>query len=176
MERELQCQRIHLRFGERFLEEGTLNLAETCHFVNLMPPQSYTEAQVLPVFDLEGYSHVTIIIQLGATDADAGNFTLEQCNALSPTVHPDLTFRYYSEETASGDVLDPQTSASSIDLAPAGVNDIMYVVEVDASELTSGYHHLRANLSVPNGAQLGSVLAILSGARDARAASPTVLA
>jgi hypothetical protein len=52
----------------------------------------------------------------------------------------------------------------------------MYVVEVETSELTSGYHHLRGNFSAAGGANLCSCLAILSGARDARPASPTVLA
>lgn len=158
-----------------------MNLAETCHFVNLHPPvDNSTGAVVLPVFDIEGYHHVTIIIQMGATHSDAGFFTLEQCNALSPSVHPDFAFRYYAEETDAGDVLDAAptrvTAATGIDMAPGGVNNIMYVVEVDATELTSGYHHLRGNFSAAGGANLVSAIAILSGARDARPASPTVLA
>ena len=158
-----------------------MNLAETCHFVNLLPPvDNSTNPVVLPVIDVEGYSHVTIIIQMGATHSDAGFFTLEQCNALSPTVHPDFAFQYYAEETDAGDVLDAAptrvTAATGIDLAPAGANNLMYVVEVETSELTSGYHHLRGNFSAAGGANLCSCLAILSGARDARPASPTVLA
>jgi hypothetical protein len=158
-----------------------VNLAETCHFVNLLPPvDNSTNPVVLPVIDVEGYSHVTIIIQMGATHSDAGFFTLEQCNALSPSVHPDFAFQYYAEETDAGDVLDAAptrvTAATGIDMAPGGVNNIMYVVEVETSELTSGYHHLRGNFSAAGGANLCSCLAILSGARDARPASPTVLA
>lgn len=158
-----------------------MNLAETCHFVNLHPPlDNSTGAKVLPVFNIEGYHHVTIIIQMGATHSDAGFFTLEQCNALSPSVHPDFAFQYYAEETDAGDVLDAAptrvTAATGIDMAPGGVNNIMYVVEVDATELTSGYHHLRGNFSAAGGANLVSAIAILSGARDARPASPTVLA
>jgi hypothetical protein len=158
-----------------------VNLAETCHFVNLLPPvDNSTNPVVLPVIDVEGYSHVTIIIQMGATHSDGGFFTLEQCNALSPSVHPDFAFQYYAEETDAGDVLDAAptrvTAATGIDMAPGGVNNIMYVVEVETSELTSGYHHLRGNFSAAGGANLCSCLAILSGARDARPASPTVLA
>lgn len=158
-----------------------MNLAETCHFVNLLPPvDNSTNPVVLPVIDVEGYSHVTIIIQMGATHSDAGFFTLEQCNALSPSVHPDFAFQYYAEETDAGDVLDAAptrvTAATGIDMAPGGVNNIMYVVEVETSELTSGYHHLRGNFSAAGGANLCSCIAILSGARDARPASPTVLA
>lgn len=158
-----------------------MNLAETCHFVNLHPPQdNSTNPKVLPVFDLEGYSHVTIIVQIGASHSDAGFFTIEQCNALSPSVHPDFAFQYYAEETDAGDVLDAAptrvVAATGIDMAPAGVNNIMYVVEIDAAELTSGYHHLRCNMSAAGGANLISCLAILSGARNACPASPTVLA
>ena len=157
-----------------------MNLAETCHFVNLVPPKdASTAATVCPVFDIEGYSHVTVIIQIGASAEDAGYFTVEQCDALSPTLHPDFAFRYYAEETDAGDVLDASptrvTAATGIDLAPAGANNLMYVVEIDAAELTSGYHHLRCNFSAAGGANLISAIAILSGARDARPASPTVL-
>ena len=157
-----------------------MNLAETCHFINLHPPQdNSTDAKVLSVFDVEGYSHVTIVVQMGATHSDAGFFTIEQCNALSPSVHPDFAFQYYAEETDAGDVLDAAptrvTAATGIDLAPAGVNNIMYVIEIETSELTSGYHHLRCNFSAAGGSNLCSCLVILSGARDARPASPTVL-
>jgi hypothetical protein len=155
-----------------------MNLAERCHFVNIMPPGDTAGGIVCPVFDMEGYSHCTIVIQIGASASDAGTFTVEQCNALSPSVHPDFAFQYYAEETDAGDVIEGPTravAADGIDLAPGGVNNIMYVVEIDASELTSGYHHLRCNFTTPGAANVASAVAILSGARDARTASPTVL-
>jgi hypothetical protein len=156
-----------------------LCLSELCHFVNLCPPESLVGAKVMPTFDMEGYAHATIIVQYGATNADAGFITVEACDNMTPTTHPDFAFRYYAEETASGDVLDATATqavaATGIDAAPAGVNDIFYVIEIDADELPNGYHCLRVNTSAPGGANLTSAIAILSGGRYKGAASPTVL-
>ena len=156
-----------------------MNLAETCHFVNLLPPKSDTDGEVTSAFSMEGWSHVTIIVQFGATDADAGTVTVQKCTDVAAGTTVDFAFNYYAEETASGDVLDAAptrvTAATGIDCAPAGVNDIMYVIEIDAAELGQSYPCLRVTYTTPNGATLISMLAILSGGRDARPASPTVL-
>ena len=157
-----------------------LCLAELCHFVNLCPPESLVAEKVMPIFDIEGYAHVTIIVQYGATNADAGFILVEACDDMAATTSPYLAFRYYAEETASGDVLDATATqvvaATGIDAAPAGVNDIFYVIEIDADELPSGYHCLRVTATIPGAANLTSAIAILSGGRYKGAASPTVLA
>lgn len=156
-----------------------MNLAETCHFINLLPPVSDTTGQTTSCFSLENWSHATIIVQMGATNADAGFITVEKCTAQAGTNNTQFAFQYYAEETDAGDVLDAAptrvVAATGIDAAPAGVNNIMYVIEIDAAELGPTYLWVRVVLSAPGGANLVSALAILSGGRDARAASPTVL-
>ncbi len=155
-----------------------MNLAERFHFVNILPPISDTTGRVSAVINMEGYSHCTFVCQFGVTNADAGFITVEQCSNMTPTLHPDFAFEYYACTTVAGDVLDSGvptrvTAATGIDVS---ANDnIFYVIEIDAAEMTSGYYALRITESVPGGAQLTSVLAILSGSRDARPDSPTVL-
>lgn len=156
-----------------------MNLAETCHFVHLIPPQSDANGDTGACFSMENWSHATIIVLMGATDADAGNITVQKCTAQDGTGATDFAFQYYAEETAGGDVLDATptrvTAATGIDAAPAGVNNIMYVLEIDAAELGPTYLWVRLVLSSPGGANLIAALGILSGGRDARPASPTVL-
>lgn len=156
-----------------------MNLAETCHFINILPPVSDTTGQTTSCWSMEEWKHATIIVQMGATASDGGNITVEKCTAIDGSGNTAFAFQYYAEETDAGDVLDAVptrvTAATGIDAAPAGVNNIMYVIEIDAEELGSSYPFLRVVLSVPGAANLVSALAILSGGRDARPASPTVL-
>lgn len=156
-----------------------MNLAETCHFINLIPPLSDTNGETSACWSMEEWAHATIVVQFGATDADAGTITVQKCTSIGAGGPVDFAFEYYAEETDAGDVLDAAptrvTAATGIDCAPAGVNNIMYVIEIDAAELGQAYPFLRVVYSTPNGATLISALVILSGGRDARPASPTVL-
>ena len=156
-----------------------MNLAEICHFVHLVPPQSDTTGLSSSCINMEEWSHLTIVVLMGATNADAGFITVQKCTSIAAANPTDFAFQYYAEETDAGDVLDATptrvTAATGIDAAPAGVNNIMYVIEIDAAELGQSYPFVRVTFSVPGGANLIAALGILSGGRDARAASPTVL-
>jgi len=156
-----------------------INISEQCHIVNVLPPIDSDDAKTGAVINMENYAHASIIIQVGASDADGGFATLEESDTSAFTNHPEVAFYYYAEETASGDVLDagPTTAvaATGIDMAPAGVNDIFYVIEFDSSQFTNGYSFLRLQISAAGGANLISAVAILSGARHAVYGSPTVL-
>ena len=160
-----------------------INIAETCHVVNLMPPaDNGTAGVVCSVIDVREYSHVTIIWAHGATDANPGDLTIEEGPDLAMTTSPTMIFKYYVEATADGDVLDTGptavVAATGIDTSEitAGTNNVMYVIEMDTAELTSGYGFLRITRAAGGGASLDSILVILSGARYAGYGSPTVLA
>ncbi len=159
-----------------------LNLSEQAKIVPLTPPQSYSgAAKNSAVFSLKNYSHATILVYLGATDADAGNLKLQECDDFVPSNTTDIPFFYYKEETAGGDTLSGRqeltqaNAATGVDLAPAGVDNVLYAIEIDAADLTPGTDKLRVQLTTPGGAQLGTVMAILTGARYASDQSPTVL-
>ena len=153
--------------------KGTV-IAEEFHVVNILPPQSATTALDADVFNMKNYAHATIIVQFGTTNADAGNITVEECTAADGTGATALTELFvYAETTAAGDTLGARTDDPSIDVS---ANDnVMYVIEIDASELTAGYNYIQVAYSVPGGATLISAVAILSGARYAKDQSATAL-
>ena len=154
-----------------------MNLAECCHVVNILPPQSIVAAVTSDVFSLKNYSHVSIVVTAGATNADAGNITIEECDDFVPTNDTAIPFRYYAEETAAGDTLGAKQSAEAATGIDVSANDnITYVIEIDATELSAGYPNLILKWSIPGGATLVSAVAILSGARYAGEQSATAIA
>jgi len=159
-----------------------LNLAEGCHIVNLLPPADNSGGVVCSVIDVRRYSHVTLIWTTGVTAANIGDITIEEGYDLAMTASPNMRFRYYVEATAAGDVLDTgptwAVAATGIDgdVSVGGADNTTVVIEIDTSEMTSGYGFLRVNKAAAGGATLDSIVAILSGARYAGYASPTVLA
>ena len=153
--------------------KGT-NIAQEFHVVNILPPKDVSGGVSSDVFSMKDAGHATIIIQAGSTNADAGNVTLEECDNFIPTTHNEMTFNFWMEDTASGDVVEKQTAAALIDVS--GNDNIVYVIEVDASEMTAAYPNLRISWSACGGATYGSAVAILSGFRYGKEASATELA
>lgn len=153
-----------------------INIAEQCHVVHILPPQSFDAAITSDVFSLKNYSHATIIVQAGATNADAGNITIEECDDFTPTTDTAIAFDYYAETTAAGDTLGAKTTATTAGIDVSANDNITYVIEIDASQLTDGYPNLILKWSIPGGATLGSAVAILSGSRYAETESATAIA
>jgi hypothetical protein len=154
-----------------------MNIAEQGHVVNILPPQSITTAATSDVFSMAKYAHATIIATAGATNADAGNITIEECDNLTPTTDTAIDFYYYAETTAGGDTLGARTLAEAATGIDVSANDnITYVIEIDARELSDGYPCLELKWSVPGGATLVSAVAVLTGSRYAEDQSATVIA
>ena len=154
-----------------------MNIAEQGHVVNILPPQSITEAATSDVFSMKNYAHATIIVTAGATNADAGNITVEECDNFTPTTDTAIDFYYYAETTAAGDTLGARTLAEAATGIDVSANDnITYVIEIDARELTDGYPCLELKWSAPGGATLVSAVAVLTGSRYAEDQSGTTIA
>jgi len=157
-----------------------INIAETCHVVNILPPIDVDTASGLAaseIFSMENYAHVTIIVQCGVTDADGGNITVEEVDDFDGTTDTAIVFNYYAETTALGDTLGAKTAATAATGIDVSANDgIMYVIEIDASQLTDGYGNLCIKWSNPGGSLIASAVAILSGARYAGDQSATAIA
>jgi hypothetical protein len=153
-----------------------INLAEQCHIVNILPPQDVSGAVTSDVFSLENYAHATIIVTAGSTNADAGNVTIEECDDFTPTTDTAIAFSYYAETTAAGDTLSAKTAATTAGIDVSGNDNITYVIEIDASQLTAGYPCLILKWSACGGATYGSAVAILSGSRYAGDQSATAIA
>jgi hypothetical protein len=139
-------------------------IAEECHVINILPPQSIEAAKESIVFSMRDASHATIIVTAGATNADGGFITVEECDDFTPSNDTAIDFNYYAEETAAGDTLGARTLAVAATGIDVSANDnITYVIEIDAEELSEGYNNLILKWSIPGGATLVSAIAILSG-------------
>lgn len=153
-----------------------INMAEQCHVINILPPQDVSGAVSSDVFSMENYAHCTIIVQAGSTNADAGNITIEECDDFTPTTDTAIVFDYYAETTAAGDTLGAKTTATVAGIDVSANDNITYVIEIDASQLTAGYPCLELKWSACGGATYGSAVAILSGSRYAQDQSATAIA
>lgn len=153
------------------------NVAERGHVVNALPPQSITGAVTSDVWSMKNYSRCSIIVTCGATNADAGFVTIEECDDFTPTNDTAIDFSYYAETTAAGDTLGARTAALAATGIDVSANDnITYVIDIDAAELSDGYPNLILKWSAPGGATLVSAVVVLSGAKYAETESPTAIA
>ena len=153
-----------------------INIAEEMHVVNILPPQDVDSGVESDVFSMKNYGHATIIVTAGSTNADAGNITIEECDDFTPTNDTPIVFDYYKEETAAGDTLSAKQTATVAGIDVSANDNTIYVIEIDAAELTDGYPNLILKWSDPAGATLGEAVVILSGARYAKESSATAIA
>lgn len=153
-----------------------INIAETCHVVNILPPIDITGGVVSDVFSLKNHAHATIIVQIGVSAAAFTALFVEKCDDFVPTTHTDIAFAVYKEETDSGDTLGSRVAVAATGLVPSANNNIMYVIEIDAAELGDGYPNLRLEITNGVNSVIASAVAILSGARYAGDQSATAIA
>jgi hypothetical protein len=152
-------------------------IAEEGHVINALAPISLAASPTSDYWNMEGYSHASIIIQLGAA-VQVEQITVYQSEDSAGTGEDAIVFKYYSEVTADGDVLDRQTDSAvaGFATASAGTANTMHVIEVDAAELAEGHPFMCVKVAGAGGAQLGSIVVVLSGARYAQESSATALA
>ena len=155
--------------------KGT-TIAEQMHVVNILPPVDINGGAVeSDYWSMELYQHASIILTLGVTGA-ATTFTVFESDDLSGTDETAIAFDYYAEVTDAGDTLGARTAATTAGIAASTNDNVTYVIEIDASELTDAYPCLVLKLSNPGASTMASAVAILSGARYAGAVTPTAIA
>jgi len=150
-------------------------LAEEAHVVNALPPIDIDGGKTTDYFSLANYQHATIIIQMGVTGA-ASTVTVAESDDSSGSTTTDIAFASYSETTASGDTLGSRTATASTGLTTSANDNIFYVIEIDADELTDGYPWLAVSFSDPSAQTFASVCVILSGARYSDQTTQTAIA
>jgi hypothetical protein len=150
------------------------NIPERGHYVPVIAPISITAATAGTAFTMAKWAHADILVQAGATNADAGNVTVEACSTLSNTDGVAIPFAYYAEDTANGDTLGARTAATTSGIDVSANDNIFYVISLDAQELPEGKPCVQVKWSAPGGATLICVSAALTGARYSGA--PTAIA
>lgn len=153
-----------------------ITIAEQGHIVNALPPIDISGGATADVFSMENYGHATIIVQVGVSAAAFTKILVNECTSFAGANATAIAFNYYSETTAAGDTLSTRTAATTAGVTPSANNNIFYVIELDASELSDGYNFVQVQLTNGTNSVIGSVVAILSGSRYGEEASPTAIA
>lgn len=152
------------------------NCAEEGHVVNVLPPVDITGGKTGDVFTMERHAHVSIIIQIGVSAAAFTAILLKECTSFAAAGATAIAFNYYAETTAAGDTLAARAAATAAGITPSANDNIMYIIELDASELSDGYQYVQLALTNTTNSVLASAVAILSGSRYAKDANATVIA
>ena len=153
------------------------NIAEQGHVVNILPPVDINGGANGDIFSMRNYGHVTIIVQVGVSAAAFTKIIVNECSDFAGSNAVAIAHRLYSEETAAGDTLGPAEAIAAAGKTPSANDNIFYVIEVDARELSDGKQFVQLSLTNASGnSVIASAVAILSGARHGAPESATEIA
>jgi hypothetical protein len=156
-------------------------VSQECHVVNLIPPASQSSTKTTAVFNMKGWRHASIILQIGSAGTPPV-VTLQQSDNGSPANTTAVPFNLHKCEVSAGsansDVLSGRNAETSAGFTPAATNNEFYVIEIDADTLGVNYaddeNYLQLVLTSPTSCFVSAV-AILSGGRYEHDQSETVL-
>ena len=157
------------------MSQNKFLVAEDGHVVNIIAPVDINGGAIVSdAWTMANHAHASIILTLGVTGA-ASTVTLEECSDAAAGGATAIAFSYYAETTAAGDTLSDRTAATTAGFATSLNNGVIYVIEVEAAQLTAGKPWLRLMMTNPAAATLVSAVVVLSGSRYGRAASDTAI-
>ena len=151
-------------------------VAENGHVVQLIAPVAISAAATSDTISMENWGHVSILCNIGV--GSSTTITVGECTAFTGSDRTALTFRYATEATGGGDILDAALAwASAVTwtgsaAAPGG----FAVIEIDGDELSDGYQFLQVNIADPGTSLIAGVMAVLSGGRYQEDITATVIA
>lgn len=157
------------------------HIANEGHLVSVLPPVDLSGGPLTgDVFNMKNYAHASIIIQGGASSGAVSTITVEQCTSAAAANNTAIAFSYYACTTggnaANSDVLGEKTAATTTGFAMSTTDNIFYVIELDAAQLSDGYNYVAVQFSDAGATQIGNCIALLSGARYGNDQSKTALA
>lgn len=153
-----------------------LYLSQVGHIVNALPPQDINGGVSADRFHLKNNSHASIIVAVGASAAAFTKIVVKEADAAAAGNTSAIAFDYHAEETSAGDTLSVKQSAEAAGVTPSANDNIFYVIELDAAELSDGFPWVEVELTNASGnSVLASVVAVLSGG-DQGDETPTAIA
>ena len=151
------------------------NAAQEGHVVSVLSPVDINGGSTSESFHMANWSHASIII-MGGVSAGASTVTVSENTDASQSGTTAIAFNYAAETTAAGDTLGALTACSSSGFATSTNNGIIYVIEIDAAQLSAGYEWITVHFSNPSASNIAGVVAVLSGGRYASDQSATAIA
>jgi hypothetical protein len=152
-------------------------IAEEGHVSFGSYPVSANGLTTLDAINMENYSHLSVIIALGATNGSALVATAYAATDAAATSAEVIAFNYYQETTASTDVLGARTlnSTTALTFGNDSISNTFAVIEIDASELPADHKFVNITLNGATTTTPVCVVYVQSGARYGGPESPTVL-
>jgi len=136
-------------------EEGKL--------VNLLSPVDIGGvAKTSDYFNLKNASHVDILITCGAI-TNAATITVEESDDNAGGTTTAIGFDYYAYGAAD-DTPGTRTTVANTGFSTGTTNGVMFVISIDASQLTDGYPYLVVK-ATNAAANVIAMVAVLSGVR-----------
>lgn len=127
-------------------------------------------AKTSDYFSMENYSHASIIVYCGAI-TNAATITVEESDDNTGNDTTAIGFSYYQ---ITAGVTGDRTTVANTGFSTGTTDGSMFVIEIDAAELSDGYPYLVVK-TTDAAANLITVVPVLSGARYAQAAPPEAL-
>ena len=158
---------------------GGFNLGEFGHVIPVIYPIDCTGGENGETFCMRDYSHVDIVVVIGATAGALTNLVISECTGKDAAGAVAIAYTYYACETtgaaANADVLGDATAVSATGIALSETDNIMYVASIDAAQLSAGYEWIYVQITGAAAVNLGCVIAILSGSRYSGPSTRTAL-
>ena len=138
-------------------------LAEQAHIVPMIYPQGSSGASIDgDIVSMKNASHATIILTVGAQAGDLIAKVYEANGFDDGDTLIDCAV--YKEETTNSDQLGDRTAVVAADgVTTVTTNNIFYVFEIDAEDLTESYPNIQLKLSGLNNTTYVSAICILTG-------------
>lgn len=155
-----------------------INLAQQAHVASVVAPVDFTGGKTGRWLSLALYEHVTFILPIGVSAAAPTKILVNGATDKNGTGSTAIAFDLYTAETTTVDLLAAKQRIAAAGYTPSAVDDIFYVIEVDAADVIAqlGESFKYVTVQVTNGVNsvIASCIAILTGARYQDDQSPSV--
>jgi hypothetical protein len=157
--------------------KGTV-IAQQMHAASVLAPVDITGGKTGRWMSLAQYGHITFFIPIGVSAAAFTKILVNGATSAAGAGSTAIAFDLYTAETTTVDLLASKQRIAAAGYTPSATDDIFYVIEVDASDVVAqlGETFKYVTVQLTNGVNsvIAAVFAVLSGARFAGDASPSV--
>lgn len=153
-------------------------LAQQAHIASVLAPVDITGGKTGRYMSLAAYEHITFIIPVGVSAAAWTKIIVNGATSAAGAGATAIAFDLFAAETTVVDLLGTKQRVAAAGFTPSAVDDIFYVIEVDAADVMGqlGETFKYVTVQLTNGANsvIAAVVAVLTGARYGGDQSPSV--
>jgi hypothetical protein len=144
-------------FGHSFLND------ELIHVVPALEPQDITSTTTYSdIIGLKEYFGVEFLVYFGNIAGDTIAMTVEECDDISASNTTAIAFSYRESSATGTDSMGARADATTSGVTVAATDDDkVFLVDVDASELSDGYPYVRVKLD-PGGSASAVLIGVIA--------------